>query len=179
MLEPVFKEFFSAIENKRRRLFFSALILSVVGLFFLTTSILPTYLAVASYTASDEAPPDPTQPEKVSVSGTKNKTYPGCNIRGRGGRYVEDKIEINAPEGYSIVNWKEVPKKGKDIVQKKGKDIVQSRSNLSNPTFGNGDKFTAKCVGNGKVKKVLGIVVDHYNAWRYSDIILTLKRNKK
>ncbi len=100
------------------------------------------------------------------------RRYAGCDIAGRGGKYISSNIEINAPEGYSIVNWKEVP-------TKENKVIVQSRSNLSNPTFGNGDKFTAKCVGDGKVKRVLGVVVDHYNAWRYSDIILTLKRNKK
>lgn len=98
------------------------------------------------------------------------KRYNGCNIKSRGGSDITSKIDLPAPPGFMITNWKEIAKEG-------DKEIIESRSNLLDAKIHkNGEKFTAKCVGDGKKKRVLGVVVDHYSAWRYSDIMLTLKK---
>lgn len=181
MLNEVFIEFFSAIKNKKIRFLLSSIILFIVAVI----ALIPIYLTLASRFSGEDSPPPPLTQEIVSqtkedTSQEKVKSekdiieerYTGCDIKGSSGKYISSNIEINAPTGFSIINYKEVPKEGNET-------IIESRSNLSNPTFKDGKKFTAKCVGNGKVKKVLGIVVDHYNAWRMSDIILTLEKNEK
>lgn len=169
MFNFISKEILPKIKNRTAR-FIVSLFIIFIGLYltFYTTTNLVGLLPNSGESNNISVLPE----DKIATEKIIEERYTGCDIKGSSGKYISSSIEIHAPTGFSIINYKEVPKEGNET-------IIESRSNLSDPTFKDGKKFTATCVGNGKVKRVLGIVVDHDNSWRMSDIILTLKKNEK